>query len=175
MLFAALAVGFLVVRLVEEVDRLDDESRPRGRRPLRRHPAGAVRQHIGRDELGEEADVVGLQRANLVLVLLITQAFQVLLLSLAVFAFFLVFGAVAMKEEVLEAWIGTDLTYAWGIRPISRELVQVSTFLAAFSGLYFAVYAITDETYRGEFFTAMIGSWARSSACGWRYRHARDH
>ncbi len=137
MLFAALAVGFLVVRLVEEVDRLDDE--------------------IGRDELGEEADVVGLQRANLVLVLLITQAFQVLLLSLAVFAFFLVFGAVAMKEEVLEAWIGTDLTYAWGIRPISRELVQVSTFLAAFSGLYFAVYAVTDETYRREFFTEVLG------------------
>jgi hypothetical protein len=137
MLFAALAVGFLVVRLIEEVDRLDDE--------------------VGRDELGDGADVVGLQRANLVLVLLITQAFQVLLLSLAVFAFFLVFGAVAMDEKVLEAWIGTDLTYAWGIRPISRELVQVSTFLAAFSGLYFAVYAVTDETYRREFFSEVLG------------------
>ena len=137
LLFAALAVGFLVVRLVEEVDRLDDE--------------------IGREELGDEADVVGLQRTNLVLVLLITQAFQVLLLALAVFAFFIVFGAVAMDEGVLEAWIGEDLTYAWGIRPISRELLQVSTFLAAFSGLYFAVYAVTDENYRREFFTEVLG------------------
>ena len=137
MLFAALAVGFLVVRLTEEVDRLDDE--------------------IGREELGDDADVVGLQRTNLVLVLLITQAFQVLLLALAVFAFFIVFGAVAMDETVLEAWIGTDLTYAWGIRPISRELLQVSTFLAAFSGLYFAVYAVTDETYRRQFFTEVLG------------------
>lgn len=137
LLFAAMAVGFLVVRLIEEVDRLDDE--------------------VGRDELGDDADVVGLQRANLVLVLLITQAFQVLLLALAVFVFFIVFGAVAMDEHVLEAWIGDDLTYAWGIRPISRELVQVSVFLAAFSGLYFAVFAVTDETYRREFFTDALG------------------
>ena len=137
LLFGAVAVGFLVVRLIEEVDRLDDE--------------------VGRAELGDEADVVGLQRTNLVLVLLITQAFQVLLLALAVFAFFIVFGAVAMNETVLEAWIGKDLTYAWGVRPISLELVQVSVFLAAFSGLYFAVYAVTDETYRREFFTDVLG------------------
>lgn len=137
LLFAAMAVGFLVVRLIEEVDRLDDE--------------------VGRDELGDDADVVGLQRTNLVLVLLITQALQVLLLALAVFAFFIVFGAVAMDEHVLAAWIGEPLTYPWGIRPVSRELVQVSVFLAAFSGLYFAVFAVTDETYRREFFTEVLG------------------
>jgi hypothetical protein len=136
MLFGALATGFLVVRLSEEVDRLDDE--------------------VGRDELGDDADVVGLQRTNLVLVLLITQAFQVLLLALAVFAFFIVFGVVAMDDEVLATWIETDLTYAWNI-PVSRELLQVSTFLAAFSGLYFAVYAVTDETYRREFFSEVLG------------------
>lgn len=138
LLFAAMAVGFLVVRLVEEVDRLDDE--------------------VGRVELGDEADVVGLQRTNLVLVLLITQAFQVLLLALAVFVFFIVFGAIAMDEDVLQAWITPEeLSYPWGVRPISLELVQVSVFLAAFSGLYFAVYAVTDETYRREFFTDVLG------------------
>ena len=137
LLFAAVAVGFLVVRLIEEVDRLDDE--------------------VGRDELGDDADVVGLQRTNLVLVLLIMQAFQVLLLALAVFAFFIVFGAVAMEEAVLRKWIEEPLTYAWGFRPVSLELVQVSVFLAAFSGLYFAVYAVTDETYRREFFTGILG------------------
>jgi hypothetical protein len=62
-----------------------------------------------------------------------------------------------MDEKVLEAWIGEDLTYAWGVRPVSRELVQVSTFLASFSGLYFAVYAVTDDTYRRQFFTEVLG------------------
>jgi hypothetical protein len=137
LLFAAMATGFLVVRLIEELDRVDDV--------------------IGREELGERADIVGLQKANLVLVLLINQALQVLLLALAVFAFFIVFGAVAMKERVLEAWIGEDLTYPWGFGPISVELLQVSVFLAAFSGLYFAVYAINDENYRREFFTEVLG------------------
>lgn len=154
MLFGALATGFLVVRLTEEVDRLDDE--------------------VGREELGDDADVVGLQRTNLVLVLLITQAFQVLLLALAVFAFFIVFGAVAMDEKVLEAWIGTDLTYPWGIRPVSRELVQVSVFLAAFSGLYFAVYAVTDENYRREFFTEVLGELEQALRVRVRYLRARD-
>lgn len=137
MFFAAMAGGFLVVRLIEEVDRLDDE--------------------VGRDELGDGADVVGLQRTNLVLVLLITQGFQVLLLALAVFAFFIVFGAVAMDKDVLEAWIEGPLTYPWRVEVVSLELVQVSVFLAAFSGLYFAVFAVTDETYRREFFTDVLG------------------
>lgn len=138
LLFAAVAVGFLVVRLIEELDRVDDE--------------------IGREELGDRADVVGLQKTNLVLVLLINQALQVLLLALAVFVFFIVFGAVAMDEEVLTIWIEEpSLTYPWGIRPVSRELVQVSVFLAAFSGLYFAVFAINDENYRREFLTEVLG------------------
>ena len=34
----------------------------------------------------------------------------------------------------------------------SQELLQVSIFLAAFSGLYFTVYAVTDSTYRDQFF-----------------------
>jgi MFS family permease len=137
LLFAAVAVGFLVVRLIEELDRVDDE--------------------IGREELGERADIVGLQKTNLVLVLLINQALQVLLLALAVFLFFVVFGAVAMDKEVLEIWIEEDLNYPWGVRPISIELLQVSVFLAAFSGLYFAVYAINDENYRREFLTEVLG------------------
>ena len=41
----------------------------------------------------DHSDVVGLERGNLVLVLLITQAVQVLLLSVAVWVFFLVFGS----------------------------------------------------------------------------------
>ena len=35
----------------------------------------------------------------------------------------------------------------------SVQLFQVSVFLAAFSGLYFTVYAVTDQLYREQFFT----------------------
>ena len=29
-------------------------------------------------------------------------------------------------------------------------------FLAGFSGLYFTVYAVTDDTYRDQFFTSVL-------------------
>ena len=41
-------------------------------------------------------------------------------------------------------------TCSMGLDHLLGELVQVSVFLAAFSGLYFAVYAVTDETYRSS-------------------------
>ena len=36
----------------------------------------------------------------------------------------------------------------------------MSVFLASFSGLYFTVYAITDEVYRREFFTVIMNELA---------------
>jgi ABC-type multidrug transport system permease subunit len=106
-------------------------------------------------DLDEEAEVSGLQKANLVLVLLTTQFVQVLLLSLAVFAFFVVFGALAIDADIIASWTGAEAVYPRGIELVSQQLVQVSTFLAAFSGLYFTVYAVTDATYREQFFTAI--------------------
>ncbi len=103
----------------------------------------------------------GLEKANLVLVLLIAQAVQVLLLSLAVFAFFLVFGVVAIDDDVVELWIGVEPTPFLGLPWLSVELVQVSVFLASFSGLYFTVYAVTDANYRQQFFTAIMRELAR--------------
>ncbi|SDR68983.1 hypothetical protein SAMN04488570_0026 [Nocardioides scoriae] len=128
LLFAAIGVVFLHTRLAEELDRVDDA-------------AGAPQIH-------------GLEKANLILVLMIAQAVQVLLLAVTVFAFFMVFGGLVMTHTVQEAWTQQDAVQAlpWADN-LSVELVQVSVFLAAFSGLYFTVYAVTDETYRDQFFT----------------------
>ena len=105
------------------------------------------------DRLAERTQVHGLEKANLLLVLIVTQALQVLLLAVSVFAFFVVFGAVIMKHGVQEAWIGSTIHALPYATNLSVELLQVSVFLAAFSGLYFTVYAVTDETYRDQFFT----------------------
>ena len=45
---------------------------------------------------------------------------------------------------------------------MTRELLRVSTFLAAFAGLYFTVYAVNDHTYREEFFSEITGRMERS-------------
>ena len=51
---------------------------------------------------------------NLVLVLVIAQAVQVFLLSVAVFAFFLGFGALAIDPSVITSWVGAAIP---SIRP----------------------------------------------------------
>ena len=57
---------------------------------------------------------------------------------------------------------------------VSRELIRVATFLAAFAGLYFTVYAVTDENYRKQFFTATTRELERAVSVRLVYRRMRD-
>jgi hypothetical protein len=150
--FGALAVGFLVARLPEEVAAVNDDLDPDA---VRRAVAGTpLEDRVGDVEDDVRAEPLARkQRVNLLLVLLITQMSQVLLLSLAVWVFFLSFGAVAIEDSVISGWVGDAAPHhVPGLRFLSQELLQVSIFLAAFSGLYFTVYAVTDSTYRDQFF-----------------------
>lgn len=162
LLFAAVAAAFLLARLPEELDRVDDQMAGDG---LVRACAGTPLEQeaercaadVDKATLLERAEVTGLAKANLVLVLLVSQALQVLLLSLAMFVFFVVFGAVAIQGDVVETWTGHAPTaFVSGVPVLSHELVRVSTFLAAFSGLYFTVYAVSDSTYRAQFFGSLM-------------------
>ena len=173
LLFVMAALGFLLVRLDEELDRFDDDVDAAQLVDLcRRTPLEAAAAELAASgvDLTAEAEVRGLQKANLVLVLLIAQAVQVLLLSLAVFGFFLVFGSVAIDDKVVESWIGSWPDYPPDLPLVSRELTQVATFLAAFSGLYFTVYAVTDATYRQQFFTAITRELERAVTVRVAYR-----
>lgn len=167
LLFAGVAVLFLLVRLPEEVDRVDDALdaslllRATRGTPIEAETARLLRE---RPDLPLEryGDVPGWERRNLILVLLVTQAAQVLLLALSVFGFFLVFGGVVMTREVQEGWVGGEIHALPWLTNLSVELVQVSVFLAAFSGLYFAVGVITDDTYREQFFSEVLAELERA-------------
>ncbi|MCW2771958.1 MAG: hypothetical protein JWN91_284 [Nocardioides sp.] len=154
LLFAGLAVAFLFVRLPEEVDRADDHV---DEAFLLRACAHTPLEQVCRELIDDPeadpasyAEVTGYERWNLILVLIIVQTVQVLLLSLSVFAFLMVFGAITMTTPVMDAW-QTDPPFT-----PSRGLVQVSTFLAAFSGLYLTVSTVTDEAYREQFFGSVM-------------------
>jgi hypothetical protein len=153
LLFSALAVVFLLVRLPEEVEQVShDSSDEHLRERVQGTPLAEVVEQIGAAEV-EHRSVRGLQRANLLLVLLVAQATQVVVLSLAVFAFFILFGRLTITPAVISTWT-QHAPHPLGTRWLgSLELLQVSVFLAAFSGLYFTVYAVTDQLYREQFFT----------------------
>lgn len=176
-LFLAITVGFLLVRLPEELEvfdaALDVDRVVAGTRgtPLEgwRPSADHAQARLAADE-----QLGGLQKANLVLVLLIAQLVQVLLLSVAVFVFFVVFGLLVMDPEVIRGWTGVEhLTAVPYFERANRELLQVSVFLAAFSGLYFSVYAVTDETYRKQFFTSIVTELERAVSARAAYRALR--
>jgi len=153
--FGALAVGFLLARLPEEVNAVNEELDVQSvQRAISGTPLEAVAETLPQDLSAEP--LARKQRTNLLLVLLVTQLAQVVLLAVAVWLFFLAFGAVAIDDDVVRSWVGEDAPHTVsGLGLLSRELLQVSVFLAAFSGLYFTVYAITDNTYREQFFTGI--------------------
>ncbi|MCW2761443.1 MAG: hypothetical protein JWR85_1644 [Marmoricola sp.] len=161
LLFAAMALVFLLTRLPEELDGSDDQvDADHLRRACHGTPLEGEVESLLRDGAVERlgADgvrVAGYERANLLLVMVIVQAVQVLVLAAAVFLFFMVFGAIVMSEEVMKIWVPDGTHHLAWLPNVSVELVQVSVFLAAFSGLYFTVVVLTDETYRVQFFTGV--------------------
>ncbi len=168
LLFGGIAVLFLLVRLPEEVDRVDDDiDLGLVRRAVRGTPIEApVVELLDRrgDGLAVQryGDVRGFERWNLILVLLVTQVAQVLLLAVAVLAFFVVFGGIVMTSEVQQSWTGGEVHHLPYLDNLSVELVQVSVFLAAFSALYFAVAVLTDETYKEQFFSDVLSELERA-------------
>jgi hypothetical protein len=149
-LFLVLGMGFLLVRLPEEVDKADDDVDDAA---LLRMCEGTPVEEACQELLGDErtdplahVHVTGYERWNLVLVLVVIQSVQVLLLTVSVFLFLLVFGSMIMTEPVMVSWLNDEES------GLTLDLVQVSVFLASFSGLYLTVSTVTDETYREQFF-----------------------
>jgi hypothetical protein len=150
LLFLVLGVGFLLVRLPAEVDKADDDVDDA---TLLAVCAGTPVEQVCRELVADDgpdpasyAEVRGYERWNLVLVLMVIQGIQMLLLALSVFVFLLAFGSLTMTTGVMTAWLGKSES------GLTVDLVKVSVFLSAFSGLYLTVSTLTDETYRDEFF-----------------------
>jgi hypothetical protein len=132
-LFVVLGTAFLIVRVPREAGRLQRE-------------AGAEGPPLSRA-----------QSFNVGLVLFVSQALQVLFVSLTIGAFFVVFGLLAVNSDLRTEWMGDAgdelLSFSLGGEEfqLTVELLRVAGGLAAFSGFYFAVAMLTDSTYREEF------------------------
>ncbi len=151
------AVGslFLAVRLPREV--------------------GALEAQVG---AGPPLD--GRQRLNVGLVMFVSQGLQVLVVSLAIGAFFVGFGMLVISDSVYEAWTThaptsvLDLSALGVNASISRELLHVSGAIAALSGLYYAIAVLTDGTYREEFLSELTDEMRSSFALRAAYLSAAD-
>src|SRR3954447_11684623 len=131
-LLIGVGVLFLVARLPREVAALEHEVG--GGPPLDRR-----------------------QRFNVGLVMFVSHALQVFVVSLAVGVFFVAFGLLAVPDSLLETWVGqpADTVVTVGDVHLYAQLLRVSAAIAAFSGLYYAIAVLTDATYREEFLSEL--------------------
>ncbi|CAN5630742.1 hypothetical protein BH10ACT1_BH10ACT1_40780 [soil metagenome] len=171
--FVSVGLAFLLIRLPAELGKLRDQLagdavvQACADSPL----AALAGELVAADEV-RSVPLTRRQQGNVLLVLLFSQAVQVLLVTVAIGTFFFLFGLIAIRPEVVDAWLGDAigrgelLTWQWFGRDlaITRALLHVSVFLGALSGFYFTVYVITDSTYREEFFEEIVGQVRQSLA-----------
>ncbi len=97
---------------------------------------------------------------NMAVLALTAQAVQITLVAIVVWVFFVLLGLVAVRPDTAEQWLGAPPDPILGVLAVgesrfavTEEGLRVAAFLAAFAGLTFTVYLITDEAYRREFRT----------------------
>jgi hypothetical protein len=114
------------------------------------------------------------ERVNVVAVMLVAQAIQVVLFTAGLFAFFLALGVIAIPDEVTVLWSAEETCAegqppcagTWfGIHlPVPQTVVHMSLFVSVLSGLYFTVSTSVDPLYRERFFDPLIADVAVSLA-----------
>lgn len=154
--FAGLGIAFVVGRVPAEV-RLIEASAGQDEvvAACQGTPMAQAARHL--DGLAEPVPLSPRQRRNIGLVMTVAQLVQVTLFAAVVWAFFVVFGAIAISIAVQQAWLaglGDVVTYLplGSGHGITASLLRVSVFLGAFAGFYVTIYTATDGAYREHFY-----------------------
>jgi hypothetical protein len=166
LLFVAVGVLFVIARLPREIGELAHfESWVTVRELATGTPAEQLAPAVD-DTKAPDRTLTRRQWGNVSLVVLVATGVQVVFVSIMIGAFFVLFGMLAVPVSTVATWVGVDpadldvigtLTIAGDRYHLTVELLRVAGFLAAFSGLYFTVYVLTDATYRSEFFDEVVG------------------
>lgn len=155
-LFVLLGVGFIVGRVPSETRLIESTtSAATVIKACERTPLADVAASIR----GIETPVPLTRRqwANVGLVMTVAQLVQVTLFAVVVWAFFVLFGTLAIPFELQSLWLTglTTVDVVWSIgdgHGVTRELLRTATFLGAFAGFYVTIYTATDSVYREHFY-----------------------
>lgn len=168
---ALVALFFMVATIRDEVGALR-----RGRSSQQDPEAllvGTPLESVRKDLAARTPLTLG-EQANVVAVMVVAQAIQVVLFTAGLFAFFLALGVIAIPDDVTVVWSGEEscpvgeppCAGTWfGVHiPIPQTMVHTSLFVAVLSGLYFTVSTSVDPLYRERFFEPLIADVAVSLA-----------
>jgi hypothetical protein len=156
LLFVALGIAFVLRQVrpdLDDAERFANESVLRAALPadLRFSDEQITGALSGaRDALGSG------ERMNLRAVVTIAQLAVAIVVGLAIFLFFVVFGVLVVGLDTVQGWstetpqIWFDFTLDGHQYALTSEHVRVSAFLGVFSAFYFVVSASTDGALRAN-------------------------
>ncbi|WP_277242811.1 hypothetical protein [Mycolicibacterium obuense] len=166
---AAVGLAFMVATIRDEVSALRQDR-------TRQSDPGALLAEtpLARLAPGTPTPLSWPERVNVVAVMVVAQAIQVVLFTTGLFLFFIALGFVAVPPDVLVLWSGEqscpvgvppcDGTWFGVHVPVPQTVVHMSLFVAVLSGLYFTVSTSVDPLYRERFFEPLISDVAVSLA-----------
>jgi hypothetical protein len=166
---AFIAIVFVITTIRDEVRALRDD------RAEQTDPAKLLAgTPLQTDHQPARTPLSRAEQVNVVAVMVVSQAIQVVFFTAGLFAFFLALGIVAVPDDVAVLWSAEDhcsvgeppCPGTWfGIHvPVPQTIVHVSLFVAVLSGLYFTVSTSVDPLYRERFFNPLIDDVAVSLA-----------
>lgn len=159
-LVAAGGCGFLIVQIPGEVASLERFSSWEEVRDL----AAASDSPLAGVPLQQTGEFTGepLSRGaalNIGLLMFVGQMVRVGLAAVVTGGFFVLFGLLSVRRTTIEQWLAADQVGELAAFPLlgaevvlTEPLLLVAGFIAAFSGLQFAVASVTDSVYRERFF-----------------------
>jgi hypothetical protein len=168
---AVVAILFMVTTIRDEVKALRDDraGQTEPARLLEGTPLATADAHSP-----VRTPLSFAEQVNVVAVMVVAQAIQVVLFTAGLFAFFVALGVVAVPDDVAVLWSAEETCAVgeppcagtwFGIHvPIAQTVVHVSLFVAVLSGLYFTVSTSVDPIYRERFFDPLISDVAVSLA-----------
>lgn len=167
---ALIALLFMVTTIRDEVRALRDD------RSEHSDPAEllAGTPLAGVPGRSERTPLSVAEQINVVAVMVVSQAIQVVFFTAGIFAFFLALGIIAVPDDVTVLWSSQEscpvgeppCAGTWfGIHvPVPQTVVHTSLFVSVLSGLYFTVSTSVDPLYRQRFFDPLIADVAVSLA-----------
>jgi hypothetical protein len=158
--FLVLSLAFLVGRLVPEIRRLVTTDNPWADtlEAVDGTPAEALVGSVV-DAPSTAVQLRWHEWINVGTLIVFGQGVQIVLVTFAVQLALVVFGLLLVPVALQSDWVGRPVTPLLTIDlgqqslAVTGELLVVALFLGAFSGLYFTVSALSDSTYRAEFFS----------------------
>jgi hypothetical protein len=175
-LFALLSALFLLTGLRKERDAFRSPDPARLRERAGHTPAAPL---VAAGVVPATPPLSRIARLNVVAALLASLGARVIAVGVAIAAFFVVFGLLAVDRALTAEWTGEaspNVLLAVSISGrevvLSEALVRVSLLLGGFAALYFSVVAISEQRNREEFLEDEIERISRVMAAWAYYRGA---